>query len=312
MSKIFKLPLKLLPFAVFFILLYFNSLAKEGTLRGLLLWFNNVLPTLFPFMIVTSFIMETEAYRPLIYLLSKPVSLLFGISGNAAYPILVGFLCGFPMGSKITADMVKKGNLTVTEGNILLSFCNNVSPPFILYFILNYTLKIVGIHVKKYLLVMFLSPFITGVIMSKIILHKSLSLKTNNPISYNTVKSENDISIIDKCILGSALSQIKLCGYIIIFSILCCFIRQYIHNYYICCILVGTLEITTGLNMICNLPFSFYKLALALCISSFGGICTLFQTYSMIKNSNLNIGIYLLGKLLNTLITFLLILVLYI
>jgi hypothetical protein len=101
---------------------------------------------------------------------------------------------------------------------------------------------------------------------------------------------------------------VLLGGYLILFGILCAFIRQItflpdILRY----LLLGVCEITTGVNEIAGATLSFankYILCVTLC--SFGGLCTLMQTLSIIKGSRLSPRNYLIHKILFAMVTLLL------
>ena len=122
----------------FFSMILFPSLTLEGACNGLLLWFQTVLPTLLPFVIVSNLLISTNS----IYFINQRIGWLFQcifkVSPSGSYPILIGFLCGYPMGAKTIADLVKSQTLSKNEGQYLLSFCNNTSPMFILIFILSF------------------------------------------------------------------------------------------------------------------------------------------------------------------------------
>ena len=55
-----------------------------------------------------------------------------GISGYGSFAVIAGFLCGYPMGAKVTADLTVSERISPDEGAFLLSFCNDLSPMFIL------------------------------------------------------------------------------------------------------------------------------------------------------------------------------------
>ena len=48
-----------------------------------------------------------------------------------SYALLLGLICGYPMGAKLTADLFREGKITKSEAQYLLTFCNNPGPVFI-------------------------------------------------------------------------------------------------------------------------------------------------------------------------------------
>lgn len=82
-----------------FLLLY-PRFAAEGARYGLLLWYTSVVPSLFPFMVLSSLIVSSGG----VSLLMKPVRAFLGpwlpLSENGCYTLISGLLCGCPMGGK--------------------------------------------------------------------------------------------------------------------------------------------------------------------------------------------------------------------
>ena len=120
---------------LFILLLYFPQEVFAGASDGLLLWFQVIIPTLLPFIIISNLMINTSAIHILSKLLEPLLSRLFGVSDYGTFAILTGFLCGYPMGSKVTADMIREGYISIEEGQYLLSFCNNTSPMFIISYL---------------------------------------------------------------------------------------------------------------------------------------------------------------------------------
>ena len=94
-----------------FLLLY-PRFAAEGARYGLLLWYTSVVPSLFPFMVLSSLIVSSGG----VSLLMKPVRAFLGpwlpLSENGCYTLISGLLCGCPMGAKTCGDFVRGGKLS--------------------------------------------------------------------------------------------------------------------------------------------------------------------------------------------------------
>ena len=117
-------------------MLIFPKETFQGASSGVLLWFHTVLPTLLPFLIISNLLIHTGAINLISRLLAPILCRFFRVSPYGAFVILIGFLCGCPMGSKVTADLLKKEAICEKEARYLLSFCNNTSPMFIVSYIL--------------------------------------------------------------------------------------------------------------------------------------------------------------------------------
>lgn len=100
--------------------------------EGLLLWYQSVLPSLFPFLIVSGVLIEIGAVERLGRALEPVMRPLFRVPGCGAFVLVMGSLSGYPVGARLTAQLRAAGQLTRTEAQRLVSFCNNSGPLFML------------------------------------------------------------------------------------------------------------------------------------------------------------------------------------
>ena len=98
--------------ALFVLMLLFPQPVFKGASSGLLLWFNVILPTLLPFMIVSNLLIGTRAIDAISKVFGPVMCRLFGVTRYGSFAIIAGFLCGYPMGGKVTADLVRKQYIT--------------------------------------------------------------------------------------------------------------------------------------------------------------------------------------------------------
>ena len=120
-----------------FYVLFHADKAKQLAYLGLDTWFTQLIPSLLPFMILSSLLIQLD----LISYFCKPFRLflrpLFQMNDSCLYVLITGFLCGFPIGAKNITQLYQEGKLTKDEGNYLLSFCNNIGPIYFLSFVCN-------------------------------------------------------------------------------------------------------------------------------------------------------------------------------
>lgn len=107
---------RIVPVSVFALLMFlFPRIALEGAREGLTLWFQNVLPAQFPFMVCVLFLMKS--------------GLGTGRAGTASV-FLIGILSGYPGGAKAAEVLYREGRLSPARLRWLMSFCNNSGPLF--------------------------------------------------------------------------------------------------------------------------------------------------------------------------------------
>lgn len=115
----------ILCFVILVLFITNNSVVINGAACGLMLWYNNVIPVLLPFMLLSNIM----------------VSRIGRYTNKTSYAIIttlfLGIFCGYPLGAKTSSDFVKKGSIPKTTGNILIPLCNNSSPMFIAGYIVH-------------------------------------------------------------------------------------------------------------------------------------------------------------------------------
>jgi sporulation integral membrane protein YlbJ len=304
------------------LILIFPTSSYYGAKKGLLLWFNTILPTLLPFIILSNLIIRLQITKPLSKLLYPIFHLLFHASKGGCYPILIGFLSGIPVGAKSTADLVRNETLTCQEGQFLLGFCNNASPMFIMSFIAISQLNHSSLRISL-LFIMYFSAILASVLYFRFLARekniRKQSLTSTQYDSFHTdlrsiendrteAVTKFDFALIDSAIMDGFEVITKVGGYIILFSIP----AEIISNIgstdsLIKLLCIGFIEITTGINHIGNSNLDMNtKIALITMITAFGGLSGLAQTKSVISNTRLSIGTYFKVKLLHMAIAFIL------
>lgn len=289
--------------SLIFILIISNPLiAVSGATKGLLLWFHTIIPTLLPFIILSNLMVSLDIFHYFTFFLAPITKPILGISKNSNYAIILGMLCGYPMGAKTCADLVLNKKISQKEGQYLLLFTNNVSPMFVISYISNSVLKNQDIK-GSLLLSIFLSPILTALILNKWYRHLTNTFQIIS-IQTTTPKKVVDFRLVDKSIMNGFETVTKLGGYIILFSIISSFIQEKLEiNLLAKGFILGFIEITTGIDYIGSMPLPISLKALIICaITSFGGLSSLAQTGSMVKEAGLSIKPYFFAKLLTGLL----------
>ena len=279
----------------FTLMLCFPGATFAGATNGLLLWFQIILPTLLPFIILSNLLINTNSVYYICRILRPVMQKFFRISDEGCYAILVGFLCGYPLGAKAVADLVKTKRIPLTEGQYLLSFCNNTSPMFIISYIVIQNFKDPSLLFGT-LLILFATPILCSFLFRRFYPATYSAKSTFNP---SRRKLLINFQTIDSCIMNGFETITKVGGYIILFSIFFSFFTNLPFQWFF-----PTLEISNGILYIMNLNLPLtHSFPLVLSLTTFGGFCTLAQTYSMIQGTKLSVCPYIIQKLITTLVT---------
>lgn len=106
--------------------------AMEGAKTGLELCYNVIIPSLFPFFVLSNLVVELGLASCLGRILEPVMRPLFRVSGPCASAVALGFVGGYPVGARTALSLYENGLCTKTEAERLLAFCNNSGPAFIL------------------------------------------------------------------------------------------------------------------------------------------------------------------------------------
>lgn len=266
----------------FILLILFPGSVYAGVCDGLKLWFQILVPTLFPFLLVTGLM---EQYIPL----AKP----------KLYLLFTGLLSGYPVGAKSCCHALSQNAITQKEGQFFLSFINNASPAFLLNFVF---VQNMHLGTTRFLLffILLLSSFLGSFVYSKI--YDILHFQNTVSAVYPANSTQNTLHrSIDSLLLSIAEILVKIGGYVMIFSLFARTIQNItILPNTVKLLLCGCLEITTGSSLLAGYTKLYASQYLpAMFFLAFGGFSAFFQTKSVIKNSKLSSTGYLISKILS-------------
>lgn len=291
--------------------------ALDGASQGLLLWFNRVIPAMLPCMMLTSFCLETGLFHRLQNRHSNLLQKLTGLSGGGLYAAFLGLLCGYPMGAKITSDLYQKSLIGKKEAGYLLCFCNQLSPSFLIEYVL------FGLYPNSGLMVPFLFAMYLGILATQIFYHirfsrtkdcrddipliTAASMDRTSP-SVHQKEAPGSFTLgesLDASVMNSLEIIAKIGGYMILFSVLAQLLSRFIAPFAPWdAVLVTIMELTTGLNALCqSFGPSLTGICLACALCSFGGLSSVMQTASVLKGTDLSIGSYIRAKILQSALT---------
>ena len=327
--------LRLASLFFFVTLLCFPAETLQGASTGLLLWFQTVLPTLLPTMILADFLLHIGADRYVTKLAARPLSLLFGLSKDGCYGALVGLLCGYPMGAKTTASLLKEQRIDRKEASYLLAFANQPSSMFLIGYLclglfadydgntLFFPL-LFGVYGSAFLVsilyrtcrqmhhVLWASWHADLPTLEKLPLTSSTKItfrKTEIPSTHNKSADSSPLSLLESSMMTSFEVMVKIGGYMMLFSIAEAYIDKLpLISTAAKSMLMGIIEMTTGSRHISagiELPWS---MALCGAVTAFGGLSGVAQTAHVLQGSDLSIGRYVLWKLLQGVLSGILIL----
>lgn len=110
----------------------FPSEVFQASKTGVAAWWNIVFPALLPFFISSELLMGYGVVRFMGILLEPVMRPLFNLPGAASFVMAVGYTSGFPISASLSASLRKEKLCTRHEAERIMAFSNNASPLFML------------------------------------------------------------------------------------------------------------------------------------------------------------------------------------
>ena len=298
----------LIGLSVCFLFLYLLLFPQNGLYactHALVLWSGSVVPALFPVMILSRLLISTD----ILYFILKPVAFLCGrflhLSFYGTYALLLGYVCGYPMGVKTIADLEDERLLSQEEGRFLATFINNVSPGFLSGYVCTELLQKPE-TAPAYMVIIYGASLTYGTVSA--IFQKNAG--TLPPYAKETIVQPDQKShlsflmLLDHTLEDSILQLLKIGGYMILFSVLSSITCVFSFLPETAMVLLSaTLEISCGAQQITLLACSaFLKGILLTAFLSFGGLCSAFQSSSFLQRAGIPLPKYIKAKAMISLI----------
>lgn len=271
---------------------------------GLNIWFQRMLPSLLPFMIICGILIRMNLSAPFAGIFSWVMRPLFRLSDSCIYVIVTGFLCGFPMGARVISESLRYGKISRREAELLLAFCNNIGPAYVSGFV---AAHFNAASIWECMGVIYLIPLFYGLFLRYSFFRDVSDSGTESPVDSKysereiNRQSKNIFSAIQDSIVSSLVSQASLGGNMIFYNMLKIVIDLLLpfrftelKNCMSCLI-----EISGGLSSLGT-----DQIELAFVFLQFGGLCCFAQTYSMIQDTGLKLSNYVFHKTIQALLTF--------
>ena len=300
-----------------FCLVIFSRSNLNAAKNGLTLWTTCVVPSLFPFFIMTNLLSQTKVVEFTGKLLDKFMRPLFNVPGIGGFAFVMGLISGYPVGAKIVADFREDGKVTKDEGERLLAFTNNSGPLFILSSV---GIALFGDTATGLLLLCthILSCITVGIILGKFSKKSDAEFRKRHDATYpsKNVTLRNLGSILGDSINNSISTILMIGGFVVIFSVIISILNQthvldFISKFFNPILATlgfdldfakplvsGIIELTNGVNQVANISIKAISQNVVLCafLLGFGGFSVLLQVFSIVAKTDLSMKKYVIGK----------------
>lgn len=288
--------------------------AMEGAHTGLALCANVIIPSLFPFLILSSLVVELGMAARLGKAMGPIMRPLFRVNGSCACALALGFIGGYPVGARTAISLYQSKLCSRTEAQRLLAFCNNSGPAFIL--------GVVGAGVfadSRVGLLLYLihaaASLCVGLLFRFYGRDKGDRLLSASP-PIGTVRFS---SALTGSVSSALQSTLGICSFVVFFSVVISLLREFgvfsalagllaallqplgMTREWAARLLTGALEVSSGVWSLSGAGTLSGKLSMAAFMLGWAGVSVHCQVLSFLSESGLSMNTYLVGKLLHAL-----------
>lgn len=180
--------------------------AAGGVKNGLALCGGVVIPSLFPFLAVSSFCAQTKTPK----MLGSLTRALFRLPPCAAPAVLFGLLGGYPVGCKTAAQLEQNGLLTKEQAQRCTLFCVNAGPAFAITAVGGMMLR-----QRRLGLLLFASLTVAALILGVLLRFTAAPIADEAPLPSAAVSPAN--ALVRAC-ETAAKAMFGICAWVTLFS----------------------------------------------------------------------------------------------
>lgn len=265
------------------ILILDGRCALYGAAEGLELCIRTVIPSLFPFFILS--IGLVGSWTGLTIAPLKLLGKILHIPSGVESILIPGFLGGYPVGAQAIAECYRRNQITADTAERLSAFCNNAGPAFIFGIVsqffpeMKYCWILWGVHIVSAVLVAAVLP----------------KTKRSEP-SAISVKTLTLSEIMNRALHATA----TVCGWVILFRVILTFLERWILWLFplpLRPLIIGIIELTNGCCALADTPQLGLRMIIASGILALGGFSVWLQTASVLLG--LSVKTFIFGKILH-------------
>lgn len=297
-------------------LLLFPVQSVAAAKSGLQLCGNVIIPSLFPFFVLSSFCMEIGLVQYLGRVLEPLMRPLFRVSGACASAFVLGIIGGYPVGAKTAIALYEKRMISRDEAERLLAFCNNCGPAFIF--------GVVGAGVfssSAVGLLLYLIHILSSVLVGLLFRFRG-SRTVSAGCAAPTEEAPSFSAAFTASVRSAMQSTLSICAFVLFFTVI---IRLLVLSGVLRGaaallgtllapfggtdaaaekLLIGAIEMSSGVASLSGSAGAMStQLSLAAFILGWAGLCVHCQVLSFLGSGDLSVRTYLAGKLAHGIIS---------
>lgn len=293
-------------------LLRWPQQSMEAAKAGLQLCYNVIIPSLFPFFVLSTLVVELGLAGYIGRVLEGVMRPVFHVPGCCACAVVLGFLGGYPVGARTALSLYEKGLCTKTEAERLLAFCNNSGPAFIL--------GVVGAGIfssSRVGLLLYLTHAAASVCVGVLFRFYRRGEQGAERHSGADIQAKRLSGAFTGAVKSALSSALHICAYVVLFTVViqlltvsgalpalayalsAAFSPLGLTEVWSRRLLTGLLEISSGVWTLAGEGALAGRLPMAAFMLGWAGLSVHSQVLSFLEDSGLSPRTYLVGKLLH-------------
>lgn len=292
------------------VLFLFPEYCTKGIKNGIDICVEMLIPSLFPYMVLSSFMIRSGSMNGICRFFGKPFGRLTGLPPECLTAVLFSIIGGYPVGAKCVSLLFKDGIIDRIQSRRMMYYCVCSGPAFLLTAV---GCLLIGSPTAGAILYFsqLISTFIVMIVVGYIQKNKQ-SEKTKQQISQRINNSGISESFVQS-VNDGASAMTGMCSMVLLFSMLIGILEysgaiNYISGLlsglgapvWIHSLFYGLLEVSIGCKAVhdSTAPLWVYS-----AVVGFGGMCVHFQILSLTSAFRLEILRYLIARVINSVIS---------
>lgn len=257
-----------------------------GAKNGLALLGESVIPALFPFMVLSTYLADNPATQGIFNLLHKFSRKVFNVSGVSLIAPTTGMLGGYPIGAQAVARLFEGNLISQDEAHRLLCWSINPSPTFAITFLGKFLMGNTACGTIMY----------ASNILASLTIGVFLRFLGNNKEDVVFQKHYVDKkNIFVNSVATSCKAMLSICGWVLLFSAFSNGINSLIKNEAVNIFLNTVSEVSVGCNIAVQEGLS---LPIICAIIGFGGFAVIFQIAPYLEKCNFKLKYFICWRLI--------------
>ena len=280
-----------------------SDVATDCMRQGLALCARAVVPSLFPFMILSELLVTSGAGELLTAPISPLLGKLLGLSRAGCCAVVLGLICGFPVGARCAILAYEKGAISRTDCERVMACSSLPSSAFLI--------STVGTALwrdAKFGTILYLSAVISALlsgillyVLQKRPLKESKSATTRPPI-----KLHFEAKMFSTAVRNATMSTLLICAYVVFFSTLTgaigLILGRFGANEITHAILSVFLELSGGVSAAAELTNHYLAVILTAIAVGWSGLSIHCQMLSLCDGHRLSLRSYFIAKLVQAVV----------